>query len=81
MVHGFIWDGASSSGGPPVLTLWALGSNLVLTGELCLVGVQGNSGLRSLVMKPSFWEANYFSLRLWLGTIFNHPLDHGIFAF
>ena len=44
--HGpeFIWDEASSSGGPPVLTLWALGSNLVLTGELCLVGVQGNSG-------------------------------------
>ena len=69
-----ICDEASSSERVPVLTLWALGSNLVLTEELYLVGVHGNSGLRSLVMKPLSCKANYFSRRLWWARFLTTPL-------
>ena len=45
--------------------MFRIGPSLV-TGLLYLVGVQGNSGLRSLVMKPSFHKANSFSKWLWV---------------
>ena len=40
--------------------MFRIGPSLV-TGLLYLVGVQDNSGLRSLLLKPSFHKANSFS--------------------
>ena len=53
--------------------MFRIGPSLV-TGLICLVGVPGNFGLRSLVMKPLFCKANSFSRRLWWARFLTTPL-------